>query len=56
MLDEKKFLSPYGIRSVSKEYEDDPLHLNLDGMNYTLDYNPGESRTTAFGGSGAPNV
>lgn len=51
LLDEQKFLSPYGIRSVSKEYENNPLHLNLDGMTYTLEYNPGESRTTAFGGN-----
>lgn len=51
MLDEKEFLSPYGIRSVSQVHRDQPLILNLDGQEYRLDYEPGESQTGLFGGN-----
>jgi hypothetical protein len=51
MLDEKEFLSPYGIRSVSKYHRDHPLELNLGGQIFRLDYEPGESQTSLFGGN-----
>ena len=51
MLDEKEFLSPYGVRSVSRYHKDHPLILNLDGQEYRLDYEPGESVTELFGGN-----
>ena len=51
MLDENEFLSPYGIRSVSKYHQDHPLVLQLDGAEYRLDYEPGESTTNLFGGN-----
>ena len=51
MLDENEFLSPYGIRAVSQYHRDHPLVLNLDGQEYRLDYEPGESRTNLFGGN-----
>ena len=51
MLDEKEFLSPYGIRSVSQIHRDHPLILHLDGQEYRLDYEPGESQTYLFGGN-----
>jgi hypothetical protein len=51
MLDEKEFLSPYGVRAVSRYHEDHPLVLNLSGQEYRLDYEPGESRTNLFGGN-----
>ncbi|MFO1475575.1 MAG: glucosidase [Verrucomicrobiota bacterium] len=51
MLDEKEFLSPYGIRSVSQVHRDKPLVLHLDGQEYRLDYEPGESETQLFGGN-----
>ena len=51
MLDENEFLSPYGVRAVSKYHRDHPLILNLDGQEYRLDYEPGESRTNLFGGN-----
>jgi hypothetical protein len=51
MLDEKEFLSPYGIRSVSRFHHDHPYELHAQGMNYRLDYEPGESRTNLFGGN-----
>ena len=43
MLDENEFLSPYGVRAVSRYHRDHPLVLNLDGQEYRLDYEPGES-------------
>ena len=51
MLDENEFLSPYGVRAVSRYHRDHPLVLNLDGQEYRLDYEPGESRTNLFGGN-----
>jgi len=51
MLDEDEFLSPYGIRAVSRCHRDHPLILTLDGAEYRLDYEPGESRTNLFGGN-----
>src|SRR5499433_259902 len=51
MLDENEFLSPYGVRAVSRYHRDHPLILNLDGQEYRLDYEPGESRTNLFGGN-----
>jgi hypothetical protein len=51
MLDEKEFLSPYGIRSVSQFHRENPLVLHLDGQEYRLDYEPGESQTYLFGGN-----
>jgi Mannosylglycerate hydrolase MGH1-like glycoside hydrolase domain len=51
MLDENEFLSPFGVRSVSRYHKDHPLILNLSGKEYRLDYEPGESRTNLFGGN-----
>ena len=51
MLDENEFLSPYGIRSVSRHYREHPYELHIQGMDYRLDYEPGESRTKLFGGN-----
>jgi hypothetical protein len=51
MLDEKEFLSPYGIRSLSREYRDRPFTLSLNGGQYTLRYLPAESDTGLFGGN-----
>ena len=51
MLDEDEFLSPYGVRSVSRYHKDHPLVLQLDGQEYRLDYEPGESQTDLFGGN-----
>ena len=51
MLDENEFLSPYGVRSVSRFHRDHPLVLHLDGQEYRLDYEPGESTTDLFGGN-----
>ena len=51
MLDENEFLSPYGVRSVSRYHLDHPLVMQLDGQEYRLDYEPGESTTDLFGGN-----
>ncbi len=51
MLDENEFLSPYGVRAVSRYHAEHPLVLNLGGQEYRLDYEPGESTTNIFGGN-----
>src|SRR5262245_50793592 len=51
MLDEQEFLSPYGIRSLSKIHESHPFHLRFNGDDHRLDYTPGESTTGLFGGN-----
>jgi Glycosyl hydrolase family 63 C-terminal domain len=51
VLDENEFLSPYGIRSVSKIHEKQPYVFDIDGEEYRVDYTPGESRTDRFGGN-----
>ncbi len=51
MLDEDEFLSPYGIRSVSRVHKDDPYVVTVDGHSYEVDYEPGESTTGLFGGN-----
>jgi hypothetical protein len=51
MLDETEFLSPYGIRSLSKVYEQNPYKYNLSGQTFTVKYTPAESDTGMFGGN-----
>jgi mannosylglycerate hydrolase MGH1-like protein len=51
LLDENEFLSPYGIRSLSRVHEKHPFVLHVDGMEYRVDYTPGESETGLFGGN-----
>ena len=50
-LDEDEFLSPYGIRSLSKYHQDHPYSLTLDGRNYEISYQPAESATPMYGGN-----
>ena len=50
MLDEKELLSPFGIRSLSKIHET-PYRLDLEGQQFSVDYEPGESRSWLFGGN-----
>jgi glycogen debranching enzyme len=49
-LDEEEFLSPYGIRSLSKIHEN-PYVISISGTDYSIKYDPGESTTTLFGGN-----
>jgi len=51
MLDEDEFLSPYGIRSLSKFHEKHPFIFNVGGQEYRVDYLPAESNTGMFGGN-----
>jgi len=51
LLDENEFLSPYGIRSVSRVHQDHPYVFHGDGKEYRVDYVPGEGNTYLFGGN-----
>jgi Glycosyl hydrolase family 63 C-terminal domain len=51
MLDENEFLSPYGIRSLSKFHEQHPYVFYADSNEYRVDYLPAESNTGMFGGN-----
>jgi hypothetical protein len=51
MLDEAEFLSPHGLRSVSKLHETEPVRLDLDGEEYEVRYQPSDSDTHLFGGN-----
>jgi len=51
MLDEAEFLSPYGLRSLSRYHCEHPLVLKLPGGEARLDYEPAESTTALFGGN-----
>jgi hypothetical protein len=51
MLDESEFLSPYGIRSLSKFHAAHPYVFNVHGQEYRVDYLPAESNTGMFGGN-----
>jgi len=51
MLDEREFLSPYGIRALSRVHKDEPYLLAVDGYVHRVDYEPGESSTGLFGGN-----
>jgi len=50
LLDEDEFLSDYGIRSLSKYHKDHPFVFQYNG-HYTIHYEPGESRSSMFGGN-----
>jgi hypothetical protein len=51
MLDENEFLSPFGIRSLSRVHRDQPYVLRVDGASYEVHYAPGESDSGLFGGN-----
>jgi Glycosyl hydrolase family 63 C-terminal domain len=51
MLDENEFLSPYGIRSLSKFHEQNPFAMNVGGQVFRVDYLPAESNSGMFGGN-----
>ena len=51
MLDEQEFLSPYGIRSVSKCHEREPYVVRVSGREYDVSYQPAESESRMFGGN-----
>ncbi len=51
MFDPEEFLSPYGIRALSRHHLEHPYVLPYDGRNLTVGYDPGESKIGAFGGN-----
>jgi len=51
MLDENEFLSPYGIRALSRAHRDHPYVLRVDGLEHRVDYEPAESASGVFGGN-----
>jgi hypothetical protein len=51
MLDEDEFLSPYGLRSLSKIHDAQPYSLTIGGQTFGIEYQPAESRSGLFGGN-----
>jgi hypothetical protein len=51
MLDENEFLSPHGIRALSRSYLDHPYEFDYNGVSYCLQYQPAESNSGVFGGN-----
>lgn len=51
MLDATEFLSPFGVRSVSKYHAEHPYEFHVDGTTHRVDYEPGEGQTSLFGGN-----
>jgi hypothetical protein len=51
MLSEDEFLSTYGIRSISKIYDETPFRLDLGGQSFQLKFQPAESDSRMFGGN-----
>ncbi|HVY23131.1 MAG TPA: hypothetical protein VG962_07245 [Steroidobacteraceae bacterium] len=51
LFDEDEFLSPFGIRSLSKIHAEHPYIYKLEGRDYSVDYEPGEGTSNMFGGN-----
>ena len=51
LFDEAEFLSPYGLRAISRWHAEHPFELDIDGTSARVDYEPAESTTGMFGGN-----
>lgn len=51
MLDEREFLSQYGVRALSKIYEANPFRFSVNGSEFVVQYTPAESDSYLFGGN-----
>lgn len=51
LLDEQEFLSPFGIRSLSKYHAEHPFEYHINGETLQVQYQPGESDSPMFGGN-----
>jgi len=51
LLDEREFLSPFGVRSLSAVHREQPFVMTADDQTWRVDYAPGESTTVMFGGN-----
>ena len=51
VLSEDAFLSPYGLRALSRRHLAEPFRVEIEGYTASIDYEPGESTTDLFGGN-----
>jgi hypothetical protein len=51
VLDESEFLSPFGIRSISKFHEKNPFEMDLEGKSYRVEYVHADGNSNMFGGN-----
>jgi hypothetical protein len=51
MLDEREFLSPYGLRALSRYHAEHPYVFQVGEQDYSVSYLPAESDTAMFGGN-----
>jgi len=51
MLDEQEFLSPFGIRALSRRHREEPYRVIVENVEHRVDYEPAESTTGLFGGN-----
>ncbi len=51
MLDESEFLSDYGVRALSRVYQDQPYEFHVNGSTFQVKYTPAEGDTSLFGGN-----
>src|SRR5205085_176786 len=51
LLDENEFLSPHGIRALSRVHKEHPFVMQVGGTEYRVDYEPAESAARLFGGN-----
>src|SRR5207253_9981519 len=51
LLDEAEFLSPHGVRALSRAHRDEPYMVQVDGTSYQVRYEPAESSSGLFGGN-----
>ncbi len=51
VLDENEFLSPYGVRALSRVHKDRPYILHAQGREYRVEYVPGDANSGLFGGN-----
>jgi len=51
MLDEREFLSPHGVRALSRHHAEHPYVIEVDGVEHRVDYEPAESSIPLFGGN-----
>jgi hypothetical protein len=51
VFDETEFLSPYGVRALSRAHAEHPYVYRHNGVEFKVDYTPGESNTGVFGGN-----
>ncbi len=51
LLNEAEFLSPTGIRALSKYHKENPYTVHINGTDYTISYDPGDSTSDFFGGN-----